>query len=92
MLEHHADAAAARFRRTGQHDLLALPADLAGAGLDQPIDRLDQRRFAGAVLAEQGVDLLRPDIDIDGVVGEEIAIALGEPDRLKQRGFAGMQA
>ena len=25
------------------------------------------------------------------VVGEEIAIALGEPDRLKQRGLAGMQ-
>ncbi|MHC2315899.1 hypothetical protein ACVIHC_002945 [Bradyrhizobium diazoefficiens] len=92
MLEHHADAAAASFRRARQHDSFALPANLAGAGLDQPVDRLDQRGFAGAVLAQQRVDFLRPDIDVDGVVGEEIPIALGEPERLKQRGLAGMQA
>ena len=64
---------------------MALPADLAGAGLDQPVDRLDQRRLAGAVLAEQSVDLFRLDIDIDRLVGEERAIALGQANRLEQR-------
>ena len=38
MLEHHADAAAACFRRPGENHLLALPAHLALAGLDQAVD------------------------------------------------------
>ncbi|MEY9190206.1 hypothetical protein ABH991_003634 [Bradyrhizobium ottawaense] len=68
---------------------MALPANLAGAGLDQPVDRLDQRRLAGTVLAEQRVDFAGPNIDVDGIVGEEIAIAFGESDRPQQRGLAG---
>ncbi len=85
VLEHHADAAAAGFRRSGENHLLALPAHFAFARLDQSIDGLDERRFAGAVLAEQGVDLLRPDLDVDRLVGEERAIALGQASRLEQR-------
>ncbi|MHC2386745.1 hypothetical protein ACVIHB_001561 [Bradyrhizobium liaoningense] len=92
MLEYHTDAKAACFRGTGKHDWLALPADLAGAGLDQPVDGLDQRRLAGAVLAEQGVNFTRPDVDVDGIVGEEIAITLGEADRPQERGIAGLPA
>ncbi len=38
---------------------LAVPADLAGIGLQDAVDHLDQRRLAGAVLAEQRVDLAR---------------------------------
>ena len=88
MLEHHADAAGTRFRWSGQHHLLALPAHLAFARLDQAVDGLDQGGFSGAVLAEQGMDLPRPDIDVDRVVGEECAVALGQPDRLQERRFA----
>ena len=92
VLKHHADAAGAGFRRSGQHHFLALPAHLAFARLNQSVDGFDQRRFSRAVLAEQGVDLLRPDIDIDGIVGEEGAVALGQADRLEQRRFAGMRS
>ena len=90
MLEHHADAAAARFRWSGEHHLLALPAHFAFARLDQSVDDLDERRFAGAVLAEQRVDLLRPDIDVDRLIGEERAIALGQANRLEQRRGTGV--
>src|SRR5438445_8110223 len=83
MLEHHADAAAARFRRSRQDHPLALPEHLAFARLNQPVDGFDQRRFSGAILAEKGVDLLWPDLDIDGIIGEEVAVALGQANRLK---------
>src|ERR1700756_2468306 len=92
MLEHHADAARAGFRGTGENHFLALPAHLAVARLNQSVDGFDQRRFSSAVLSEKGMDLPRPDLDIDRVVSEKIAVALGQPDGLKQRRFAGMQA
>ena len=85
VLEHHADAARARLGRTGEDHLLALPAHFAVARLDQSIDRLDQRRLPGAVFAKQRVNLLRPDVDVDPVVGEKAAIALGETKGLQQR-------
>ena len=34
---------------------------------------------------EQGVDFRRAQVEIDDVVGEKIAIALGDADRLQQR-------
>ena len=71
MLEHHADAERARLRRAGELDRLALPAHLAGARLDQAVDDLHQRRLAGAVLAEQRVDLAGIEVEIDAVIGEE---------------------
>ena len=40
-------------------DRLAVPEDLAGIGLHDAVDHLDQRRLAGAVLAEQRVDFAR---------------------------------
>jgi hypothetical protein len=92
MLEHHADAAGTGFGRSGKHHLLAPPAHLAVARLNQPIDGFDQCRLSCAILAEKGVDLPGPDIDIDRVVCEKTAVALGQPDRLKQRRLAGMHA
>jgi hypothetical protein len=75
----------ARFRWSGQHHLLALPAHFAFARLDQSVDGLDEGGFPRAILAEQRMDLLRPDIDVDRVVGEECAVALGQPERLQER-------
>ena len=85
MLKHHADAKRARFRRPGQHDLVSHPAQLAGARLDEAVHHFDQRRFAGAVFAEQRMNLARIKIDIDGVVGEEGAVTFGDTDGLQQR-------
>ena len=87
MLEHHADAAGTRFRRSGQDHLLALPAHLAFARLDQAVDGFDQGRFARAVFAQQRMDFLRPDIDIDGIIGEESAVALGQPNWFAKAAF-----
>ncbi len=92
MLEHHADAARAGFRRSGENHFLAPPAHFTVARLNQSVDGFDQRGFSGAIFAEQRMDLLRPDLDINRFVCEKIAVALGQSDRLKQRRFAGMQA
>ena len=48
-------------RRRGDLHRLAVPADLAVVGPDGAVDDLHQRRLAGAVLAEDGVDLARRD-------------------------------
>ena len=56
-----------------------LPADLAGARLDDAVEDLDQRRLARAVLAQQRVDLARLDGEVDAVIGEKVAVALADP-------------
>ena len=52
--------------------------DFAGARLDDAVEDLDEGRLAGAVLAEQRVDLAAPDREVDAVIGEEPAVALGD--------------
>ena len=44
---------------------LAAPDDLAGVGPHDAVDDLDQRALAGAVFAEQRVDLVASDGQID---------------------------
>src|SRR5262249_62410732 len=85
VLKHHADAEGARLRRAGELDLVALPAQLARARLDQPIRHLDEGRLASPVLAEQRMDLVRHQIEGDAIVRQQIAESLADPDRLKQR-------
>ena len=48
-------------------------------GVEQPVEHVHQRRLAGAVLAEQAVDLARLDGQVDVVVGRERPEPLGEP-------------
>ena len=60
VLEHHADAEAARGARIGDADGRAVEDDLALVGREDAVDHLDQGRFSRAVLAEQSVDLARP--------------------------------
>ena len=67
MLEHHADAELPRHAGTGDPDGLALPQDLARIGLQRTEKHLDQRRLAGAVFAEEGVDLALLDREVDGI-------------------------
>ena len=57
---------------------LAVDEDLALVRLQQPVEDVHQGRLAGAVLAEQGVDLARLDGEVDVVVGDQVAEALGD--------------
>ena len=57
---------------------LAVDQDLALVRLEEPVEDVHQRGLAGAVLAEQAVDLTRLDGQVDVVVGDERAEALGD--------------
>ena len=57
---------------------LAVDQDLALVGLEQPVEDVHQGRLARAVLAEQGVDLAGLDGQVDVVVGDQVAEALGD--------------
>ena len=85
MLEHHADAQAARMRRVLDDDRLLLPADLAAVRLHHAIDDLDQRALAGAVFPKQRVDLVVPDDQVDLVVGQATGKLLDDPGEPQQR-------
>ena len=67
-------------------DGLAVPQHLALVGRHDAVDHLDQRRFAGAVLAEQRVDLAGLDLEIDVVVGEHARKLLADADELQDAG------
>ena len=62
---------------SGKRDLAAVIADRALVGLDDAGDDLDQRRLAGAVLAEHGVDRALAAGEIDVLQRPHAAIALG---------------
>ena len=68
-----------------EHDLLPHPPQFARAWLNEAVHDLDQRRFAGAVLAQQRVDLGRIKIEVDGVVGEKIPVFLADADGTQER-------
>ena len=53
----------------------AVELDLAGIGADEPGQHLHQRRLAGAVLAEQAVQLAGGDVEVDAVVGAQRPVA-----------------
>ena len=67
-------------------DRLAVEQDLALVGHGQPVEDVHQGRLAGAVLAEQGVDLAGTQVEIDRVVGEHARIALGDARASRARG------
>src|SRR5207247_5402233 len=48
-----------------RHDVLAVDLDLAGARLDQPDERADEGRFAGAGEPHDDEDLAGPDLERD---------------------------
>ena len=60
--------------RTGS----TIPQDLALVGLQDSVDDLDQGAFSGAVLAQQGMDLTRPDRKADPIVGDDALEAFAD--------------
>ena len=76
VLVHHAEAMAdGVVRRAETHRLPAQP-DLPLVRPVQAVEDAHQRRFAGAVLAEQRQDLALPQLEVDRIVGER---APGKP-------------
>ena len=85
VLGHHPDPGGDRDARRGHRDGAAVDADLARVGSGQPIQDAHQRRLAGAVLPEKGMDLPAADREIDPVVGNEAPEPLGDPPELDDR-------
>ena len=61
------DARALRLERAGERHLLAVDADAALVGRVHAGDDLDQRRLAGAVLAQQRMHLAGPHVEAYGL-------------------------
>jgi hypothetical protein len=78
---HHADAMADRLARGADSDRLAVDADLTAVGFIKTVQDRHQRRFAGAVLADNAVDDAALDDEIDVVVGVNGAEALIDADQ-----------
>ena len=70
----------ARHRVAGAGEVLhdVVEQDLALVGLVEAVEHVHQRRLAGAVLAEEAVDLAGLDDEVDVVVGDEAAEPLGD--------------
>ena len=91
VLMHHADAVADRLARRADPDRLAVDADFAGVGLVEAVENRHQRRFSGAVLADDAVNDAAFDDEIDVIVGVNRAEALVDADQFDGgRGFVGL--
>ncbi len=83
-----ADAEAQGIGRRGDLDLRALDTDRAGVGRLHPGEDVHQGRLAGAILAEDRVDLARPEVERDAVIGHDRAEALADVAHLDEGGVA----
>ena len=71
VLVHHADARVERVPRRVEVHLLAVQLDLALVGTVEPRQDVRERRLARAVLAEQGVHLADPRLEVHVLVGDD---------------------
>ena len=83
VLVDHADAAGDGVGRAGDPDRRPVEQDLALVGRGQPVQDVHQGRLARPVLAEEGVDLARVDLEVDPVVGDHARIALRDATHLE---------
>ncbi len=88
MLVHHADAGRDGVGGTPEVHGLAVEEDLALVGPVQPEQDVHERRLAGAVLPEQGVDLSALDGEVHVLVGDDAREPLGDAAQLDPHGFA----
>ena len=89
MLVDHLDAERARNGGVVGFDRAAVAQDLAAVGLHRAVDDLHQRRFAGAVLAEHGVDFAGHDRQRYVVIGDDTGIALADVAQFEARDHRG---
>ncbi len=86
VLVDHADPAGDGVARRAERHGLPVEAQLSLVGLVEPGQDVHERGLAGAVLAEQRVDLARADVEIDVVVGEDAREGLDDADGLEGGG------
>ena len=84
VLVHHLDAEVLGLPRTGQVQLPTLEVDLTLVQVEVARQRLDERRLAGTVVADQSDDLPGLDVEIGVVQRADVAEAAREAPRFKQ--------
>ena len=84
VLEHGLDAGLARPRRVPAGHRLAAHDDLAAGRRDHAGEDLDQRRLAGAVVADQADDLADVDVQADAAERVDVAVGLRDVAELDQ--------
>ena len=82
MLVDHADAPRDRVGRAGDRGHLPIEQDLALVGSRQAVQDVHERRLARTVLAEEGVDLVLADDEVDAMQRGEVAEALHDAAHL----------
>ena len=82
VLVHHRDPRVERVARGREVDGLPKEPDLALVGPVEPGEDVGQRRFARAVLAQQGVHLAGGRLEVDVVVRNDCGEALGDAPHL----------
>ena len=96
VLVNHPDAGGNRVDRRGEGDRVAVDDDLTGIRPIEAGENVHERRFAGAVLAEERVDFAAPHFQIDAGIGEHAGERLGDaaeddarrrPRRQRHRGL-----
>ena len=92
VLEHRCQPEAAGVGGALHRRRPAMDADRPGVGAEHAGEDLDERRLAGAVGAEQGVDLARCDRHVDGAQGDDRAERLGDGGGLQQRDGHGRES
>src|SRR6185437_9306980 len=85
------DAGPARVERPAEVDGLPVEPDLALVWLQRARQRLDQRRLAGAVVADHGEDLPGQELEVGPVQRHDLAEALDEPACREHRGRGGQR-
>jgi hypothetical protein len=60
-------------------DLITVELDRPRVCAHQAVDDVHERGLAGAVFAEQGVDLAPPDVQVYAVVGPQLTEDLDDP-------------
>ncbi len=78
MLVDHADAKPDGVAGAGDLCLCAVDEDLAGVGVNEPVQDVHQRALAGSVLPHQRVDLAGAYRQVDVIVGDHPGPGLGD--------------
>ena len=84
MLKHHGHAGGAGGARFGRSKGGPVHFQTAAVGLHQPIDHFHQRRLAGAVFPQQGMNFAGADFERHIVIGDDPGISLGQPADFQQ--------
>ena len=84
VLMNHAYAMPNRIGGRLDFDGLAIEQDFPLVGLIEPVEDFHQRAFAGAVLAQQGVNFPGLHIEIDMIIGQDAGKALGDIPHLQR--------